>query len=117
MKMKAAAGFIGMIILSYLLLTFMGLVTPEIIPLRAVLTVVILVLNFTLLYYFVKPVRLLRFNIVIISILLPLTVVLTFINHTTIHHDLNLMQIIMMPVFVLTAILSASLLYYPRSKK
>lgn len=105
-----------MIAVTYVLMTLVGLLAPKIMWLRSLLIITIAVINFTFYYLYVRPVNIIKFNLVLSSILFPLVILLTVINHTFIHHDLKVRHIILLPLFILFSIIISSVLFTAISK-
>ncbi len=108
---KAILGFVIMVFLTYIELTVMGIVTPKIMLLRSILVMVLTIINLTFYYFYVKPVRPVKFSAILIMIILPLVILLTIVNHTYIHHDLKIRQLVFMPSFMFMSIIIAALIY------
>jgi len=86
-------------------MTLVGIITPKIIWLRTLLIIIIMILNFTAYFLFIKPKSIIRFNLILLSIIIPITILLTVVNHTLIHNDLQIKHIILLPSFVIFSIM------------
>jgi|GEM_PF-3878226 len=110
-KIKNLIGFIIVLISCYVLMTLVGILTPKIMWLRTILIIIIMILNFTIYYLFMKPKSIIKLNFILVLILIPITIILTIINHTLIHNDFQIRHIILLPTFLIFSMVISMGLY------